>query len=196
MKQTLSRTKVRIYQLLLTSQQRGMTKGGFHIESIPNLKKCEQLRRIGDKMKNKDIRDLIGGIVLIVIGLFAAIHAQQYELGQLQRMGPGYFPTALGLLLAVLGGFVAVPALFREGTRVKIEWKSLLWVTASILVFAVFLNMLGLVITAILTILAASMASDLTWRGRFILSGCVALITYAIFSFGLGMLIPIWPWSY
>jgi len=72
----------------------------------------------------------------------------------------------------------------------------LLWVMVSIIVFAAFLNMLGLIITAILTILASSMASDLTWRGRFVLSGCVALITYAIFGFGLGMLIPIWPWSY
>lgn len=146
-------------------------------------------------MKNKDIRDVLGGIALIAIGLFAAIHAQQYEIGQLQRMGPGYFPTALGILLAALGAIIAIPALFREGTRIKIEWKSLFWVMLSIIVFAVFLNLLGLVITSILTVLASSMASDLTWRGRLILSVSVAVITYVIFGFGLGMLIPIWPWS-
>lgn len=147
-------------------------------------------------MKNRDVRDLVGGLALIAIGLFAAAHAQQYELGQLQRMGPGYFPTALGILLAILGVFVAIPALFRQGTSIHIEWKSLLWVIVSILVFAICLNSLGLVITAILTVLAGSMASDLTWRGRLILSVSVAAITYLIFGFGLGMLIPIWPWSY
>ncbi len=146
-------------------------------------------------MKNKDIRDILGGIALIAIGLFAAIHAQQYEIGQLQRMGPGYFPTALGILLAALGVIIAVPAFFREGTRIRIEWKSLFWVMLSIIVFAVFLNLLGLVITSILTVFASSMASDLTWRGRLILSVSVAVITYVIFGFGLGMLIPIWPWS-
>jgi len=146
-------------------------------------------------MKNRDTRDLLGGIALIAIGIFAAVHAQQYDIGELRRMGPGYFPTALGILLAILGVFIAIPALFREGTRIKIEWKSLFWVMLSIVIFAVFLNMLGLIITAILMVLASSMASDLTWPGRLILSGCVAVITYVIFGFGLGMLIPIWPWS-
>lgn len=147
-------------------------------------------------MKNRDFRDLVGGLALVVIGVFAAAHAQQYDLGQLQRMGPGYFPTVLGILLALLGIFVAIPALFRQGTSIKIEWKSLLWVMVSILVFAVCLNSLGLVITAILTVIASSMASDLKWRGRLILSACIAAITYLIFGFGLGMIIPTWPWSY
>jgi hypothetical protein len=147
-------------------------------------------------MKNKDTRDLIGGIALIAIGVFAALHARQYELGELQRMGPGYFPTALGIILAILGVFVAIPALFREGTSIKVEWKSLVWVMISILVFAVFLNLLGMIITSVLAVIASSMASDIKWRARLILSGCIAAITYLIFSFGLGMVIPVWPWSY
>jgi hypothetical protein len=147
-------------------------------------------------MKNKDTRDLIGGIALIAIGVFAAVHARQYELGELQRMGPGYFPTALGIILAILGVLVTVPALFREGTSIKVEWKSLLWVIVSILIFAVFLGMLGMIFTSILAVIASSMASDIKWKARLILSGCIAFITYMIFSFGLGMVIPVWPWSY
>lgn len=147
-------------------------------------------------MKNRDTRDLIGGIALIAIGVFAAMHARQYELGELQRMGPGYFPTVLGIILAVLGVLVAVPALFREGTSIKIEWKSLLWVMVSILVFAVLLNHLGMIFTSALAVIASSMASDIKWKARLILSGCIAVITYLIFSFGLGMVIPVWPWSY
>ncbi len=147
-------------------------------------------------MKNRDTRDLIGGIALIAIGVFAAMHARQYELGELQRMGPGYFPTVLGIILAVLGVLVAVPALFREGTSIKIEWKSLLWVMVSILVFAVLLNHLGMIFTSVLAVIASSMASDIKWKARLILSGCIAVITYLIFSFGLGMVIPVWPWSY
>jgi hypothetical protein len=147
-------------------------------------------------MKNKDTRDLIGGIALIAIGVFAAVHARQYELGELQRMGPGYFPTALGIILAILGVLVTVPALFREGTSIKVEWKSLLWVIISILIFAILLNTLGMVFTSILAVIASSMASDIKWKARLILSGCIAVITYMIFSFGLGMVIPVWPWSY
>ncbi len=147
-------------------------------------------------MKNRDSRDLMGGIALIAIGVFAAMHARQYELGELQRMGPGYFPTVLGIILAILGVLVAVPALFREGTSIKIEWKSLAWVMVNILVFALLLNHLGMIFTSFLAVIASSMASDIKWKARLILSGCIAFITYLIFSFGLGMVIPVWPWSY
>jgi len=148
-------------------------------------------------MTNKDYRDIFGGLCLIVVGLFAAQHAyQRYDMGELQRMGPGYFPVSLGVLLAILGVFVLVPALFRQGTSVKIEWKSLIWVFASILVFAFLLNPLGLIFATAISVVGSTLASDLTWRVRLILAGCVALITYLIFSFGLGMVLPVWPWSY
>ena len=147
-------------------------------------------------MTNKDYRDIVGGLALIAIGVFAAVHAERYDMGELQRMGPGYFPVALGTLLAILGVFVAVPALFRQGTAVKIEWKSLTWVFAGILAFAFLLNPLGLIFATAISIILFTLASDLTWKVRFILAGCVALITYLIFSFGLGMVLPVWPWSY
>lgn len=147
-------------------------------------------------MTKKDYRDIVGGLALIVIGVFAAVHAQRYEMGELQRMGPGYFPVSLGVLLAILGVFVLVPALFRQGTSVKIEWKSLIWVSIGIVVFAFLLNPLGLVLATAVSVIFFTLASDLTWKVRFILAGCIALITYLIFSFGLGMVLPVWPWSY
>jgi hypothetical protein len=147
-------------------------------------------------MKNKDFRDLFGGLLMMAIGIFAALYAQRYEMGQLQRMGPGYFPVVLGALLAVLGFFIALPAFFREGTSIKVQWKSLFWVSLSILLFALLLSTLGLIFTTMISVITSSMASTFTWPKKVLLSAGVALVTYLIFSFGLGMLIPIWPWSY
>ncbi len=147
-------------------------------------------------MLNRDLRDLIGGLVMMAIGIFAVIYAQRYDMGQLQRMGPGYFPIVLGSLLAILGFFIALPALFREGTKVEIQWKSLLWVVASLLLFAGLLEKLGLIFATIISVIASTMASTLPWRSRGILAVAVATITYLIFSFGLGMYLPTWPWSY
>jgi hypothetical protein len=147
-------------------------------------------------MLNRDLRDLIGGLVMMAIGIFAVVYAQRYDMGQLQRMGPGYFPIMLGGLLAILGFFIALPALFRQGTRVHIEWKSLLWVLASILLFAGLLETLGLIFTTMISVVASTMASTLPWRSRIILAVSVSIITYLIFSFGLGMFLPTWPWSY
>jgi hypothetical protein len=147
-------------------------------------------------MLNRDLRDLIGGLVMMAIGIFAVVYAQRYDMGQLQRMGPGYFPIMLGGLLAILGFFIALPALFRQGTRVHIEWKSLLWVLASILLFAGLLETLGLIFTTMISVVASTMASTLPWLSRIILAVSVSIITYLIFSFGLGMFLPTWPWSY
>lgn len=147
-------------------------------------------------MKSKDTRDIIGGFSLVAIGLFAALYAQRYDLGELQEMGPGYFPVALGILLSVLGLFIAIPAFFREGTAINIEWKSLLWVLISIAVFAIVLTKGGLVLATILSVLAASVPSKTSWKTRFILAIILAAITYLVFLFGLGMVLPVWPWSY
>ena len=147
-------------------------------------------------MLNRDLRDLIGGLVMMAIGIFAVIFAQRYVMGLLQRMGPGYFPIVLGSLLAILGFFIAIPALFRQGTKIEIQWKSLLWVVASLLLFAGLLEKLGLIFATMISIFASTMASTLPWRSRAILAVSVAAITYLIFSYGLGMYLPTWPWSY
>lgn len=150
----------------------------------------------GKHMLKRDLRDILGGLIMIAIGLFAAIYGQRYELGQLQRMGPGYFPVSLGWLLALLGVFITVPAFFRQGMRIQVEWKSLIWCTIGVVAFGLALDPLGLVLSTILMVILTSMPGlDMTWKTRIILALVVALITWLIFIFGLGMVIPVWPWS-
>ena len=146
-------------------------------------------------MIKKDLRDLLGGLLMIAIGGFAVIYGQRYEMGQLQQMGPGYFPVVLGSILAVLGVFIAVPALFRTGTTIEVQWKSLFWVSASLILFAGLLNIVGVIFATMICVLTSSMASTLPWRTKLILAASVALLTYLIFSLGLGMQFPLWPWS-
>jgi len=164
--------------------------------AAPQITGAVLIYKIGKRMKSKDTRDIIGGFALVAIGLFAALHAQRYELGELQAMGPGYFPTALGILLIIFGLFIAIPAFFREGTSIHPEWKSLIWVLLSIVIFAVALRTAGVIIATILSVLAASIPSKISWKVRIILALCIALIIYAVFIFGLGMILPVWPWSY
>ena len=148
-------------------------------------------------MSQRDTRDVIGGLGLTALGLFAAWYAHaHYELGDLQRMGPGYFPIALGLILAVLGLLVAIPAWFRRGEPITLAWKTLALVTFSIVVFAVMLKSLGIVLATIVSVLLASVADhQTTWRARVLVALGVAAMTWLVFIYGLGMVIPVWPWS-
>jgi hypothetical protein len=55
-------------------------------------------------MLSRDYRDIVGGLLLVVLGLgFSWYAAEHYDLGSLRRMGPGMFPTVLGVALACLG---------------------------------------------------------------------------------------------
>lgn len=147
-------------------------------------------------MKSKDSRDIIGGLALSVIGLYAAFQARDYEFGSLTHMGPGYFPVGLGLLLAVLGVAVAVPAFFREGEPLKVEWRTLALVLGSLVAFAAALKTLGLVAATVLAVVVSSLADRQTrWKGRLSIAAGVALVTYLVFALSLGMVLPVWPWS-
>ena len=47
------------------------------------------------------------GGLMVLIGLGTALGSLQYGTGTLARMGPGYFPLLLGMLLALLGLLIA-----------------------------------------------------------------------------------------
>lgn len=147
-------------------------------------------------MSHKDTHDIVGGLALTALGTFAAIYAQEYEFGELNRMGPGYFPVALGVIVAVLGLFIAVPAFFRRGEPIHVEWKTFGLVMASLVVFALTLKVLGLMVATLLAVIIASLADRETrWKGRLIIALGVAAITYLVFIVGLTMVLPVWPWS-
>jgi hypothetical protein len=148
-------------------------------------------------MNKRDSTDLIGGLFLTALGLFFVIYAQRYNMGTLNRMGPAYFPIALGAVLAFLGLLIAVPAWFRAGVGPEVSWKTLFIVIGSVVLFGATLQTMGLVFACMTTLLAASLAdNDISWRERALLMVAVPPIIYFIFIFGLGMTVPVWPWSY
>lgn len=69
-------------------------------------------------MKIRNQRDFGAGIMYMVIGLFFAIMATNYPMGTAAKMGPGYFPFYLGILMFLLGLLVAVKAF---GAKAAIE---------------------------------------------------------------------------
>ncbi|WP_372841291.1 tripartite tricarboxylate transporter TctB family protein [Phaeovulum sp.] len=142
-----------------------------------------------------DIHDLAGGALLAAVGLFVALYAvEQYEIGSLRRMGPGFFPAVLGGVLALLGLIIALPAWARIGQWERIAWKEAAAVLAAILVFAAGLERAGLVtMTLVSVLIATSAAPDRRIGWRLVLALCVATLSVAVFHFGLKMTVPLWP---
>ena len=60
-------------------------------------------------------KDYYAGALMVVIGVAAAYAASGYQLGTLARMGPGFFPCAVGVLLALVGLAIALSARLDNG---------------------------------------------------------------------------------
>ena len=140
-----------------------------------------------------NLRDVVGGVLLMALGVFVAFYAQRYKMGSLVSMGPGYFPTVLGILLVVFGALIALPALFQKGEGLRLQLRNLCFVISSLIVFAFGLETLGMVITTFLTIFLATLATRVSLRFRIGLSLGGSLLTYLVFIFALKMLVPVWP---
>ena len=56
-------------------------------------------------------RDFYAGGLMMLLGLAIAFKGSSYRAGTLMHMGPGFLPTALGVLLVLLGIAIAVAGL-------------------------------------------------------------------------------------
>ncbi|ROR26491.1 tripartite tricarboxylate transporter TctB family protein [Comamonas sp. BIGb0124] len=146
-------------------------------------------------MKHRDTHDLLGGLAMLAAGVFFAVYGSRYNMGTAARMGPGYFPVILGWLLAVLGLLVALPAWWRQGSPIVVQWRNLFWSVASVVLFAVSLRLLGMALATFVSCLLALVPVTMPLKTRFILSAVISGLTVLIFAVGLRMILPVWPWS-
>jgi len=56
-------------------------------------------------------RDYYAGSLMLLVGIGAVILGTGYKFGSLARMGPGFMPVVLGMVLALLGIMIAGTAL-------------------------------------------------------------------------------------
>ena len=89
------------------------------------------------KLKIKAPKDFWAGLMFIGIGGFFMVWAlAHYQMGTAVRMGPAYFPTVLGGLLALLGALVLIEAFTMEGAPLSVPFNIVDFVLAILLYFA------------------------------------------------------------
>lgn len=149
-------------------------------------------------MRRVDYRDLIGGVLITLVGAGAMYHSMTaFALGTAARMGPGYFPALVSGLLMLCGLMILIPALLRAGPTPTVELRPLFWISLSVLAFALLVLPFGLVPAIIaLTVLAGISDRKLSWRGSLILAGILSVGATLVFKVGLGIILPAfaWPW--
>ena len=131
----------------------------------------------------------------MVVGIAAIVLGSRYNLGTAARMGPGYFPRILGMLLILLGGIVALRALRLDGPAIPAwRWWSTGVVLGSVVLFGLIVTYAGLALsTVILIVLASSASSEFRWKEALISGLFLAALAVGVFIIGLKLQLPIWP---
>lgn len=149
-------------------------------------------------MKIANQKAFVVGLMYITIGLgFSGVSAT-YRMGTAARMGPGFFPFWLGILLAVLGAIILINALSRPPAPNeelgKWNFKDLIIILVSVCLFAALLQPMGLVVSLIVLVVGSSFAGDeFSWLTTLVTTAVLLAISVAVFVFGLGLQFPIWP---
>jgi hypothetical protein len=142
-------------------------------------------------------KDFWSGIMFLVLGLGFVLLAQEYQMGTAQRMGPAYFPTLLGAVLAVLGIVIAIQGLRSNSVGGEIErlhFGPLVIVLGAVVLFGTLLRPAGLVISLLVLIgLSAYASHEFRLREVLPLAALLVLLVLAVFIWGLGLVIPLWP---
>ena len=139
-------------------------------------------------------KDFYSGLLFIGFGIASLTIGSNYMLGSASRMGPGYFPRILGILLIVLGALLSLRALRIDGPKVPaFRWRPLI-IFASVLAFGFMLERAGLVLSTIGLIIAASTASpEFRWKESVVSGFFFAALTVVVFVLALKLQLPIWP---
>ena len=157
-------------------------------------------------MKIKSQKDFFSGLMFTVVGASFAYGATNYSIGTGGRMGPGYFPLLLGVILAILGSAIMFKALVvetQDGEKIgKWAWKPLFFIIAANLLFGILLGGLpslgipamGLIAAIFGVTIVASLAGDtFNLKEVLILSVVLSIGSYLAFIVLLKLQFPVWP---
>ena len=154
----------------------------------------------------KSQKDFFSGLMFAIIGGGFAWGATSYSVGTGARMGPGYFPLLLGILLAILGAFTVFYSLVEhteDGDKVgKFVWRPIVYVLGANVAFGILLAGLpslgvpamGLIVAIFALVIIASKAGDgFDLKEVLILATVLSVGSYLAFIVLLKLQMPVWP---
>ena len=149
------------------------------------------------KPRTIDPANGLAGALFIALGALFAFQSLGLDLGTTFRMGPGYFPLVLALILILLGGIILVQAMRVEGEPIgAIAWRGILFILPAPILFGLLLRPLGFVPALFFAALLASFASTRmkVWVA-LLLSAGITVFSTLVFIRALGLPFRLFgPW--
>jgi len=144
-----------------------------------------------------NVRDLAAGAIFVAIGLLFALGTRDLDLGTLLKMGPGFFPLALAVVLILLGlAIVGVSFATQAEPIGSVPWRGLVLILLAPVLFGLTVRGLGLAPSVALAAFVASFASHrMTLPLAVGLTLGLTVFCVAVFHYGLGLPLRLFgPW--
>jgi len=142
-------------------------------------------------------RDFYAGTLLILLGCGAILGVRSNPVGTLMHMGPGFFPTALGVILVSLGVLIAGMGLGAGGDTDRIlpdhpEWWAWACIIAGPMLFILFGEYGGMAPATFACVFVSAMGDrTATWKSSFVLALGITIFGALLFSYVLHVPFPI-----
>jgi len=151
-------------------------------------------------------KDYYGGALMVLIGLVAVYAGLDYKTGTPAHMGPGFFPVAIGALLALSGLLIALTARGDKGPAKpaagghKHELPDLrggICIILSVLAFLLF-GVYGGLVPATFAIVFISALGDRTNTvfQAALLALAMCAVAVVVFWWALQLQLPLFQWGY
>jgi hypothetical protein len=147
-------------------------------------------------------KDYYGGGLMFLLGVGAIYKGLGYEVGSLSRMGPGYFPVAVGAVLAAMGILIALAA---RSTAVPDaagkksqppEWRGWAAIILSNIAFVVVGRYGGLLPATFAVVFIAALGDrQNTLKSAFLLALAMVAVCLVVFAWALKVQLPLFTWG-
>jgi putative tricarboxylic transport membrane protein len=140
-------------------------------------------------------QDFVGGLALVALAAFALWASSDLQGMRGFSFGAGTAPRMFATLLLGLGVAIAAIGVFSEGPHLaKYHWRGPLFVSLSILSFALTIRPMGMIFAAMASFMIAACGTHETrWIETIIVGACLTAFCALLFPYALGLPLQLLP---
>ena len=137
-------------------------------------------------------RNLLKGLFLAAVALIFGLGALRYNVGHVERAGPGFFPLMVSSFLFLLGAGMMVRSRFMERAPMYFNVKNIAIILASLALFGILSHYVNMIAGIVALVFVSTIAgTSYSIRRNFLI--CATLVAIAfVFQKGLGLQLPLY----